>query len=224
MGVLVSLFTAVAATRAILGTMGRTRLIRRPSALGVTKNRRSWTFDFMGKSRWFFTLSGTILLVGAIAIGARGVNFGIDFVGGTQVQATIAKSATVGQLTSSIESLHLKSQGATIGVPVVQQVTVATKARRQAAPKSNYSYQIQTKTLTDAEIGSQGSATNTLRGAIDAKYHVVEWNQDTVVRVLVRRLLTVPRSRSWRRFCDCCVYRVAFPVEVCGAGDDCVDA
>ena len=69
-GVLVSLFTAVAATRAILGTMGRTRADRRPSALGVGERRRRWTFDFMGNSRWFFTLSGTILLVGAIAIGA----------------------------------------------------------------------------------------------------------------------------------------------------------
>src|SRR6202042_1595896 len=75
-GVLVSLFTAVAATRAILGTMGRTRVIRAPSALGVPKHARRLTFDFMGRSRWLFTLSGTILLIGAIAIGARGVNFG----------------------------------------------------------------------------------------------------------------------------------------------------
>ncbi len=33
----------------------------------------------MGKSKWFFALSGVILLVGALAIGGKGLNFGIDF-------------------------------------------------------------------------------------------------------------------------------------------------
>ena len=102
MGVLVSLFTAVAATRAILGTLGRTRAISRPSALGVTKGRRTWTFDFMGNSRWFFSLSGTILLIGALAIGGRGINFGIDFVSGTQIQVVLDRPATVSQVQSTI--------------------------------------------------------------------------------------------------------------------------
>ena len=49
-GTLVSLFTAVLATSAILGTLARTRLLRRPSALGVgtTEDREGWRFDFMG--------------------------------------------------------------------------------------------------------------------------------------------------------------------------------
>ena len=38
-GTLVSLFTAVLATSAILGTLARTRLLRRPSALGVNPKR-----------------------------------------------------------------------------------------------------------------------------------------------------------------------------------------
>src|SRR5665213_3080721 len=182
MGVLVSLFTAVAATRAILGTMGRTRLIRRPSALGVSERRRSWTFDFMGRSKWFFTLSGVILLVGAIAIGARGVNFGIDFVSGTEIQATFAKQASVGAITSAIEGLHLKSQGAPIGAPVVQQLSVAPKkgTKGQPAPRKTYSYQISTKTLQDQFIGSPGSSTSTVRGLLNQRYSVVDWNQNTV--------------------------------------------
>src|SRR4029077_14210139 len=78
-GVLVALFTAVTATRAILRTMGRRRLIVSPSSRVARDSGWRWTFDFMGNSRWFFTLSGTILLVGALAIGGRGLNFGIDF-------------------------------------------------------------------------------------------------------------------------------------------------
>ncbi len=61
-GTIVSLFTAVLATSAILGTLARTRLLRRPSALGVaTKESKGWKFDFMGNSRWFFSFSGVIL-------------------------------------------------------------------------------------------------------------------------------------------------------------------
>ncbi len=174
MGVMVSLFTAVAATRAILGTMGRTGAIRRPSALGVTKSRRHWTFDFMGRSRWFFTLSGTILLIGAIAIGARGVNFGIDFVSGTQIQVTLAHPANVGDVTSAIESLHLKSGKTAIGQPVVQQVS-APKAK-----KRSYSFQIATKTLSVPQIGGPSTGTNTLRGLLNARYGVTSFSENTV--------------------------------------------
>ncbi|HEX4035486.1 MAG TPA: protein translocase subunit SecD [Solirubrobacteraceae bacterium] len=176
-GVLVSLFTAVAATRAILGTMGRTRAIRAPSALGVSKRRRSWTFDFMGSSRWFFTLSGTILLIGAVAIGARGVNFGIDFVSGTQIQVSLKHRATVAQVQSAVGSLHLKSQGQAIGVPVVQGTGSTAKGSKQTD-----SFQITTKTLTAEQIGSAGSTNKTVYGLLNQRYGIVAstFNENSV--------------------------------------------
>ncbi len=85
-GTIVSLFTAVLATSAILGSLARTRLLRRPSALGVNpKEKKGWTFDFMGNSRWFFSASGAILAIGALAIAGLGINFGIDFESGTRM-------------------------------------------------------------------------------------------------------------------------------------------
>ncbi len=92
-GTLASLFTAVLATQAVLGTMGRSRMISHPTALGAGEKKRSWTFDFMGSSRWFFSLSGLILLVGALAIGGKGLNFGIDFKSGTRVRVALTKPA-----------------------------------------------------------------------------------------------------------------------------------
>ena len=83
-GTMVSLFTAVLATQAILLTMRGSRLLRRPSALGVGKQRKPITFDFMGSSKWFFSMSGVILLVCALAIGSKGLEFGIDFESGTR--------------------------------------------------------------------------------------------------------------------------------------------
>ncbi len=99
-GTLVSLFTAVLATQAALGSMGRSKLITHPGALGAARRGRGWTFDFMGASRWFFSLSGTILLIGALAIGGKGLNFGIDFKSGTRIQTAFTRSVSEGEVAS----------------------------------------------------------------------------------------------------------------------------
>ncbi|HEY2142580.1 MAG TPA: protein translocase subunit SecD [Solirubrobacteraceae bacterium] len=97
-GTLLTLFTAVLATQAALGVMARSRLVSHPSALGAGQKNKGWTFDFMGASRWFFSLSGMILLVGALAIGGKGLNFGIDFKSGTRIQTAFVKPVNEGQI------------------------------------------------------------------------------------------------------------------------------
>jgi SecD/SecF fusion protein len=90
-GTIVSLLTAVVFTQALLGSMSRTRLLRSPSALGATRQGMRWHFDFMGASRWFFTLSGVILLIGAFAMATKQFNLGIDFESGTRVEVALQK-------------------------------------------------------------------------------------------------------------------------------------
>jgi SecD/SecF fusion protein len=46
----------------------------------------------MGKSKWFFSASGLILLVGALAVGGRGLHFGIDFESGTRIESAFTKT------------------------------------------------------------------------------------------------------------------------------------
>jgi SecD/SecF fusion protein len=105
-GTLVSLFTAVLATSAILGSLARTRLLRHRSALGVgARDREGWKFDFMGNSRWFFSFSGVILVIGALAIAGLGINFGIDFESGTRITAPLQKAATVDQVRDTLTPL-----------------------------------------------------------------------------------------------------------------------
>ncbi len=105
-GTLVSLFTAVLATQAALGAMGRSKFVTHPAALGFSsKERKGWTFDFMGASRWFFSLSGTILLIGALAIGGKGLNFGIDFKSGTRIQTAFVKHVNEGEIADTMASL-----------------------------------------------------------------------------------------------------------------------
>jgi SecD/SecF fusion protein len=103
-GTIVSLFTAVLATQAILMTMGDSRTIARPSALGAGTKKREWRFDFMGASKYFFSLSGVILLIGALAVGGRGLNLGIDFTSGSRITASFVKPATASQVSSVVSA------------------------------------------------------------------------------------------------------------------------
>ncbi|MGA2929426.1 MAG: protein translocase subunit SecD, partial [Solirubrobacteraceae bacterium] len=103
-GTFVSLFTAVMATQAILMTMGSSRLIAHASALGAGGSKRVWRYDFMGASRYFFTMSGVILLVGALAIGGRGLNLGIDFTSGTRISVGLERSASESQVRTVLSS------------------------------------------------------------------------------------------------------------------------
>ncbi len=114
-GTIVSLFTAVMATQAILMTIGDSRLISRPSALGAGGKKRAWKFDFMGASRYFFSMSGVILLIGALAIGGRGLNLGIDFTSGARATVGLVRPATQNQVVDV-----LTSQG--VNNPEVQKV------------------------------------------------------------------------------------------------------
>jgi SecD/SecF fusion protein len=93
LGVIVSLFTAVVATQAILGTLGKSRLIAKPSALGASGEKGTrLRLDYMGASKWFFSASGTILLVCALALGSKGINFGIDFESGTRINVALTQN------------------------------------------------------------------------------------------------------------------------------------
>ena len=102
-GTLVSLFTAVLATQAVLGTTGHTRLMSRPSALGAGKPQREFKFDYMGRARWFFVASGVILVIGAVAIGEKGLNFGIDFESGTRIRVALEQPTDVDGVRAALE-------------------------------------------------------------------------------------------------------------------------
>lgn len=90
-GTIVSLLTAVVFTQALLLSMSRSRLLRSPRVLGAARQRMRWHFDFMGSSRWFFSLSGTILIIGALALATQQLNFGIDFKAGTRISVALVK-------------------------------------------------------------------------------------------------------------------------------------
>jgi preprotein translocase subunit SecF len=64
-------------------------------------------YDFINRWRYWFALSGTIIAVGLVALGARGLNFSIDFKGGTVWEVPAAASvktvaADLGKISSTL--------------------------------------------------------------------------------------------------------------------------
>jgi SecD/SecF fusion protein len=104
-GTIASLFTAVVFTQAFLGLFGRARFMRSPAALGAsTEQRVRWHFDFSRASKYFFSLSGCILLIGTIAFATKQLNLGIDFEGGSRITVGLAKTANVDDVRKTVEN------------------------------------------------------------------------------------------------------------------------
>jgi SecD/SecF fusion protein len=109
-GTIVSLLTAVVFTQALLLSMSRSRLLRSPSALGASRQGMRWHFDFMGASRWFFSVSGVILLVGALALATQQLNFGIDFESGTRIKVALTQPTDEEGVRDALDSAGISSE------------------------------------------------------------------------------------------------------------------
>jgi len=101
-GTLISLLTAVAATRAMLGLLSGFRWFDNPRFMGAHGQQTAkWLqIDFMRRRYWWFALSGIVILAGAVSLGVRGLNLGIDFKGGTQVTFKTHKAYSQSSLVS----------------------------------------------------------------------------------------------------------------------------
>ncbi|MEA2272825.1 MAG: SecD/SecF fusion protein, partial [Solirubrobacteraceae bacterium] len=165
-GTLASLFTAVLATQAILGAMGRSRIIGHPTALGAGAQKRRWTFDFMGASKWFFSFSGCILLVGALAIGGKGLHFGIDFESGTRIKTGFVKSTNENQLRDFLTTTGaaMKPKSVDLGKAEIQRVTDKSLSN---------GFQISTATLQPDQV------TN-VKAALDQRFGTQSFSSQSV--------------------------------------------
>ncbi len=63
--------------------------------------------DFMGKRTLFFFISGTIILLGLINIIIRGLAFGIDFKGGTEIALKFDKPVDISSIREQVDKIGL---------------------------------------------------------------------------------------------------------------------
>ena len=157
-GTMLSLFTAVLATQAIILSLRNSKILSSKSALGAGHAKRKITFDFMGASKWFFSVSGVILLIGALAIAGKGINFGIDFEAGARYTASLERSATVEQVREAIGPAGLgNAEVQTLDNPElgknVVQISTEESGRTDAVEQALESRFGLTEQVTGEEVG-----------------------------------------------------------------------
>src|ERR1700723_56197 len=120
----------------------------RLGSLGGRLYRGEISYDFVGRKRRWYTISGAILLVSVVGLLVLHLNFSVDFKGGAVFQFT-APSATQTQVEDTVS--HAGVNGA-----IVQQLT---------GKLGNRSWQAQTDTLTSQESSTVENALTNQLGA-----------------------------------------------------------
>jgi SecD/SecF fusion protein len=145
-GTVISLITAVAATRAMLGLLAGFRWFNRPRFMGAHGQQTAkWLqIDFMRRRYLWFAISGVILALGAGALGVRGLNLGIDFKGGTQLSFKTPVAHTTGDVRQV-----MAAQGYADAV---------IQGRGKSTNAAYTSFQVRTKALSGGKLTSVTSA------------------------------------------------------------------
>jgi SecD/SecF fusion protein len=150
-GTVISLITAVAATRAMLGLLAGFSWFENPSFMGAQGQQTAkWLqIDFMRRRYTWFAISGVVIAIGLGALATKGLNLGIDFKGGTQVTFKTPQPASLSTVRSEASSYGKE--------PVVQ-------GRGKSFGGDRYeNFQIRLRSLT-------GPQTSALRNALQTRY------------------------------------------------------
>ncbi|HJZ25447.1 MAG TPA: protein translocase subunit SecF, partial [Streptosporangiaceae bacterium] len=124
--------------------------------IGGRLYRGEVSYDFVGRKRRWYAISGAILLISIVALFARGLDFSVDFKGGAVFQFS-APAATQTQVQDTVS--HTGVSGA-----VVQQLT---------GKLGNKSWQVQTNSLTSQE-------TFTVENALISQLHAKDMSTSFV--------------------------------------------
>jgi SecD/SecF fusion protein len=138
-GTALSMLTAVLATRAILALLSGFGWIDNPRLMGATGQGvpRWLRIDYIGLRRIWFAFSGIVVAISLGAILFMGLNLGIDFEGGTQINFRTPQP-------TSLETI--REQAAEIG-----QADAVIQGRGSSVDDQYQSFQIRTDSLTIEE-------------------------------------------------------------------------
>ena len=152
-GVVISLLTAVAATRAMLGLLAGFRWFDSPRFMGAhgTQGLKFLHIDYMGLRKVWFSISAVVLAVSVISLATRGLNLGIDFKGGTQITFTTPQAHPVDDVRSAAREI---GQGA-----------AQIQGRGSQSGDAYRSFQVRTESLSRTD---QDRLQNALESRFDA--------------------------------------------------------
>jgi len=107
LGTVISIFTAVFATRALLGMLAGFRWFDNPKFMGAEQQTMArWQmFDAVGKRRIWFTVAGLLIAASIGSLIFRGLNLGIDFRGGTEMTFVSQRPVETAQVQEEVAKL-----------------------------------------------------------------------------------------------------------------------
>src|SRR5687768_805808 len=65
------------------------------------------SFDWIGKRRWFYLLSGALMAASILSVALGGIEFGTDFAGGYELQARFPKAVTAAEIEEVLKPLNI---------------------------------------------------------------------------------------------------------------------
>ena len=139
-GTMLSLLTAVLATRAMLVLLAGFGWIDNPRLMGASGGGmpRWLRLDYVGMRRYWFVFSGVVIAVSISAILFKGLNFGIDFEGGTQIRFRTPAPTALEDVRA--EAARVEQAGAVI------------QGRGEGQNGEYTRFQIRTESLTAEEV------------------------------------------------------------------------
>ena len=175
-GVLLSLFTAVVATRAAFGVLADTRFLRDNRFMGLDQKEIHWKLDFVGKWKLWLAISIVPLIIGTVWIGIHGLNLGLDFESGTRITTAFKTQPSEDSVRALFSDLGYKDAKVQSTSETIDGKTVR-------------GFQMQTKTLQPAERTE-------LQRALDAKFGIQQetFQLDSVGPTFGRQII---RNAIW---------------------------
>ena len=133
-GILTSLFSALFISRVVF----ENRLGKKKNVAFSTKTTENWytniNFDFLSKRRLAYIVSSIVIVIGLASLFTKGLNLGVDFVGGRSFQVRFDQSVEVSDVAESLSEVLVDAEGNAF-TPVVKtlgesnQVIITTNYR-----------------------------------------------------------------------------------------------
>jgi len=133
-GILTSLFSALFISRVVF----ESRLGKKKNVAFSTKTTENWytniNFDFLSKRRLAYIVSSIVIVIGLASLFTKGLNLGVDFVGGRSFQVRFDQSVEVSDVAESLSEVLVDVEGNAF-TPVVKtlgesnQVIITTNYR-----------------------------------------------------------------------------------------------
>ena len=133
-GILTSLFSALFISRVVF----ERRLGNKKNVAFSTKTTANWytniNFDFLSKRRLAYIVSSVVIVIGLASLFTKGLNLGVDFVGGRSFQVRFDQSVEVSDVAESLSEVLVDAEGNAF-TPVVKtlgesnQVIITTNYR-----------------------------------------------------------------------------------------------